>query len=56
MYLHHLKGMNAKDIRQTSVGKGIPTNTIKSTLKSFGRQSNAESYEAYEIGYVHVRA
>ncbi|MEC2400916.1 hypothetical protein ABES35_08475 [Bacillus subtilis] len=55
LYLHHLKGMTVEDIRQTSVGRGIPTNTIKSILKGFGRQSNAESYEAYEIAMYMVQ-
>jgi len=49
LYLHYLKGMTAQEIRKTSVGYGIPTNTIKSIIRGFGRQSNVESYEAYEV-------
>ncbi|MGF6947541.1 hypothetical protein QF028_000034 [Neobacillus sp. B4I6] len=49
LYLHHIKGMTAQDIKKTPVGYGIATNMIKSILKGFGRQSGTESVEAYEI-------
>ncbi|GIP62688.1 hypothetical protein J32TS6_12430 [Virgibacillus pantothenticus] len=49
IYLHHLKGMTAQEIKETPVGYGISTATIKSVLKGFGRQSAVESFEAYDI-------
>lgn len=49
LYLHHIKGLSAREIKQTPVGYGIATNMIKSIIKGFGRQSSYESLEAYEI-------
>lgn len=44
LYLHHERGMNAKQIKQ-QVGQ-IPTNTIKSITRGFNR-ANYESKMAY---------
>lgn len=49
LYLHHIQGMTAQEIRQHSVGKGIPLETIKSVIKGFSQQAGLESVEAYEI-------
>jgi hypothetical protein len=52
LYLHHIQGMEAKEIKQTSVGYGIATNMIKSILKGFRSKNGGagrESIEAYEI-------
>ncbi|WP_047981680.1 hypothetical protein [Ornithinibacillus contaminans] len=48
LYLHHIKGMTAKEIKEVA-GHGIATNMIKSILKGFGRLSGYESLEAYDI-------
>ncbi|KGA98118.1 hypothetical protein AJ85_18565 [Alkalihalobacillus alcalophilus ATCC 27647 = CGMCC 1.3604] len=50
LYLHYLRGMTAKDIKQYSLGYGVSTAIIKSVLNGFGRQSGAEAKEAYQIG------
>lgn len=49
LYLHHLKGMTAQDIKKHPVGYGSSVPTIKSVIKGFGRLSGVESLEAYEI-------
>lgn len=49
LYLHHIKGLTALEIRKTSLGYGIATNIIKSVLKGFGNQSGYESKEAFKI-------
>ena len=49
LYLHHIKGLTASEIRRTSVGYGNSTNIIKSVLKGFGSQSGYESKESYKI-------
>ncbi|MFD4927699.1 hypothetical protein ACFWMS_02070 [Peribacillus butanolivorans] len=52
LYLHHIKGMAAKEIKHSLVGFGLHLNLIKSILRGFrSRSANAgrETMEAYEI-------
>lgn len=49
LYLHHLKGMSAQEIRESSLGHGIAIATVKSVLKGFGRQSGVGALKAYDI-------
>lgn len=55
LYLHHVKGLTAKEIRQTSAGYGLAINLIKSVIKGFGRLSSSETKEAYEIAKYMVK-
>ncbi|MDG5789661.1 hypothetical protein QA612_19575 [Evansella sp. AB-P1] len=47
LYLHHVKGLNAQEIRELSGKNGLPTNTVKSVIKGFSRQAGQESILAY---------
>lgn len=49
LYLHYIKGMSAKEIKQSPVGYGMSASLIQSIIKGFGRQSKVESFEAYDI-------
>lgn len=55
LYLHHIKGLSAKEIRQTPTSCGLNTNKIKSILRGFGSQSGVESKEAYQIAMYMIK-
>lgn len=49
LYLHHIKGMTALEIRKSPIGLGISLDLIKSMIKGFGVQASAEAKEAFDI-------
>ncbi|TCP30211.1 hypothetical protein EV207_10634 [Scopulibacillus darangshiensis] len=48
LYLHHIKGMSALEIKKAE-GFGLHTNMIKGILRGFGREAGAEALEAYTL-------
>ncbi|QPA33221.1 hypothetical protein ISX45_10300 [Anoxybacillus caldiproteolyticus] len=49
LYLHHVKGMTASEIKNSPIAWGVSLPNIKGILKGFNSRANRESIEAYSI-------
>jgi hypothetical protein len=49
LYMHHVKGMTASEIKKHSVSNGLGISAIRAILKGFGDRASQSTKEAYYL-------